>query len=197
MVFQFTSWVCTWLRVGGLWTNWRLKRRTLARSHIHPIQACAQCPANHLLIPRTVFLHMTSLPGTAGSIQRFPGTPPTQLNTTECYFRCRRWSANTRSSSSSAHTGFNLQSKFITMLAMIWWSLILVWWSVRLLYWFNDHLSQHCSFCRTPAAGVWNVESGQKSKTETLSLFVTQISPQNSSQVQKSLAMIIMGNLNI
>ena len=134
MVFQFTSWVCTWLRVGGLWTNWRLKRRTLARSHIHPIQACAQCPANHLLIPRTVFLHMTSLPGTGGSIQRFPRTPPTELNTTECYFRCRRWSANTRSSSSSAHTGFNLQSKFITMLAMIWWSLILVWWSVRLLY---------------------------------------------------------------
>ena len=132
MVFQFTSWVCTWLRVGGLWTNWRLKRRTLARSHIHPIQACAQCPANHLLIPRSVFLHMTSLPGTGGSIQRFPRTPPTELNTTECYFRCRRWSANTRSSSSSAHTGFNLQ--FITMLAMIWWSLILVWWSVRLLY---------------------------------------------------------------
>ena len=110
MVFQSLSWVCTWLRVGWLSTNWRLvhgqRRKSPARSRIHPIQACAPAPA---YLPC-----FNSLPSFFCTWEGFHWLGPPfrdfPAHTTQCHFRCRR-SANTRSS--SVHTDFNLQNNFI------------------------------------------------------------------------------------
>ena len=94
---------CTWLPVGWLSTNCRLShrqtRKDLARSHIHPIQACVAAPS-HVLIH---LFFSADEGGFRGGFHCHPFTDFPARCSMELPLLGR--SADTRSP--SLHTGFN------------------------------------------------------------------------------------------